>query len=192
MSAFIMSLVDGVPLAGPHPALREVGVRLRQLHEVRMPGFGSFSDASWDDTGRFALRDASWPGFLGDVVGEIRALAGTCAIAGAVAEAGAGALDDRQGALSEIEVGSLCHGDLKVGHVLVDDDRLAGVIDWGDAVVGDPLWDIARFAHRADAASLSLLLEGYDPAGGDGFSDEGASTREGRRSGLGRDEPEAR
>ena len=37
------------------------------------------------------------------------------------------------------------------------------MIDWGDAVVGDPLWDIARFAHRADAGSVALLLAGYDP-----------------------------
>ena len=165
MSAFIMSLIDGSSLAGPHPVLREVGVRLRQLHEVRVPGFGSLSDASWDDTGGFSLRHGSWRGFLEDVVGEVRALAGSYAVAGAVADAAAGAVDARGEALAAVEVGSHCHGDLKAGHVLVDDDRLAGVIDWGDAVVGDPVWDIARFAHRADASSLSLLLEGYDPGG---------------------------
>jgi aminoglycoside phosphotransferase (APT) family kinase protein len=165
MSAFIMRLIDGVPLAGPHPVLREVGVRLRQLHEVRVPGFGSMSDASWDDTGGFSLRHGSWRGFLEGVVGEVRALAGSYAVAGAVANAAAGAVDARGEALAAVEVGSLCHGDLKVGHVFVDDDRLAGVIDWGDALVGDPIWDLARFAHRADASSFSLLLEGYDPGG---------------------------
>ena len=44
-------------------------------------------------------------------------------------------------------------------------DDLAGVIDWGDAVVGDPLWEIARYAHRGDARSLALLMDGYDPDG---------------------------
>jgi aminoglycoside phosphotransferase (APT) family kinase protein len=165
ISAFIMSLVDGLPLAAPHPVLREVGVRLRRLHEVKGPGFGSLSDASWDDTGRFSLQHGSWRGFLEDLVGEIRALAGSYAMAGGVADAAAGALDARREALAAIEVGSLCHGDLKLGHVLVDEGRLAGVIDWGDAAVGDPVWDIARFAHRADASCLSLLLEGYDPGG---------------------------
>jgi aminoglycoside phosphotransferase (APT) family kinase protein len=165
ISAFIMSLVDGSPLAGPHPVLREVGVRLRRLHEVKVPGFGSLSDASWDDQGRFSLRHGSWRGFLEDLVGEIRALAGSYSLAGAVADAAASALDARREALAATEVGSLCHGDLKLGHVLVDEDRLAGVIDWGDAAVGDPAWDIARFAHRADASCLSLLLEGYDPGG---------------------------
>ncbi len=98
MSAFIMSLVEGSSLAGPHSVLREVGVRLRRLHEIRLPGFGSLSDASWDDTGGFSLRRRSWRALLDDVV-------------------------------------------------------------------GDPVWDLARFAHRADVASLSLLLEGYDPDG---------------------------
>jgi aminoglycoside phosphotransferase (APT) family kinase protein len=162
-SAFIMGLLDGSPLTRPHPALREVGVHLRRLHEVTVPGFGSLLDASWTDTGGFSLRHRSWRSFLEEVVGEIRALAGSYPVAGDVADAAAGAFDARRGALAAVEVGSLCHGDLKLGHVVVDEDRLAGVIDWGDAVVGDPVWDIARFAHRADAASLSLLLEGYDP-----------------------------
>jgi hypothetical protein len=37
-SAFVMSLIDGLSLAGPHPVLREVGVRLRRLHEVQGAG----------------------------------------------------------------------------------------------------------------------------------------------------------
>ena len=39
------------------------------------------------------------------------------------------------------------------------------MIDWGDAVVADPFWELARYAHRGDAQSLSLLLRGYDPEG---------------------------
>lgn len=66
-------------------------------------------------------------------------------------------------ALAAVEVGALCHGDLMASHILVDADRFSGVIDWGDAVVADPRWDLARFAHRADTASVSLLLEGYRP-----------------------------
>ena len=78
------------------------------------------------------------------------------------AEAAIGAHAD---SLAALEIGALCHGDPKPDHLLVDAGRLAGVIDWGDAVVGDPLWDIARFSHRADARSISLLLAGYDPDG---------------------------
>lgn len=165
MSAFVMTLVDGLPLARPHAVLREVGVHLRRLHEVTVPGFGALADASWEEAGGFSLRHGSWLEFLEEVVGEVRALAGSDAVAAGVADAAAGAIDARRAALGAIELGSLCHGDLKLGHVFVDHDRLAGVIDWGDAVVGDPIWDVARFAHRADASSISLLLEGYDPGG---------------------------
>lgn len=36
------------------------------------------------------------------------------------------------------------HGDFQAEHVLVDDDgSISGVIDWGDAGLGDPLYDLA-------------------------------------------------
>ena len=99
-------------------------------------------------------------GFLKGILGDARRLADSYAVAAPLAAAAEAAIDAHAAALAAVEVGSLCHGDLKATHILVDADRLAGVIDWGDAAVGDPLWDIARFAHRADAASVSLLLEG--------------------------------
>ena len=37
----------------------------------------------------------------------------------------------------------LCHGDLKPEHVLLDGDRLAGIVDWADACVGDSVRDLA-------------------------------------------------
>jgi aminoglycoside phosphotransferase (APT) family kinase protein len=35
------------------------------------------------------------------------------------------------------------HGDLHPGNVIVDDGRLAAVVDWGDIGVGDPATDLA-------------------------------------------------
>ncbi|MCB1691485.1 MAG: phosphotransferase [Pseudomonadales bacterium] len=37
----------------------------------------------------------------------------------------------------------LLHGDYWPGNLLVQQDRLAGVIDWEDAALGDPLWDLS-------------------------------------------------
>src|SRR5215813_7169653 len=163
MSAFIMRHVAGWPIVAGHPTLPEVGVSLRRLHDVRLPGFGWLAEASWDERGDFSLLHRSWLGFLKGICGDARRLADRYVVAAPVAEAAAAAIDAHAAALAAVEVGSLCHGDLKAAHILVEAGRLAGVIDWGDAVVGDPLWDIARFAHRADAGSVSLLLEGYDP-----------------------------
>lgn len=163
MSAFIMRRVSGEPIVAGHPAFREVGVGLRRLHDMRLPGFGWLAEASWGERGDFSLLHGSWLGFLKGIRGDVRSLADSYVVAAPVAEAVAAAIDAHADALAAVEVGSLCHGDLKAAHILVDAGRLAGVIDWGDAVVGDPLWDIARFAHRADGGAVSLLLEGYNP-----------------------------
>jgi aminoglycoside phosphotransferase (APT) family kinase protein len=163
MSAFIMRRVAGGPIVAGHPAFREVGARLRRLHDVRLPGFGWLAEASWDEGGNFSLLHRSWLDFLQGICSDLRSLADRYAIAAPLAAEAVAAIDAHAEALAAVEVGALCHGDLKAAHILVDAGRLVGVIDWGDAVVADPLWDIARFAHRAEAASLAGLLAGYDP-----------------------------
>jgi aminoglycoside phosphotransferase (APT) family kinase protein len=163
LSAMLMSRVSGSPIVAGHAALFDVGVALRRLHEVRRPGFGWLAEAVWDERDDFSLSHGSWIGFLEEIVGGARNLAGTYPVAARLADAAAGVVDSHADALAAVEVGSLCHGDLKFAHILVESGRLAAVIDWGDAVVGDPCWDIARLAHRVDPRSVSLLLEGYDP-----------------------------
>ena len=118
----------------------------------------------WDEHGEFTLPHGSWQAFLTSICSDTRRLAQSCALAIPVADAVEAVMDAHADALAAV-VGSLCHGDLKANHVFVDDERLSGVIDWGDAVVGDPFWEIARYAHRGDAQSLSVLLSGYDPDG---------------------------
>jgi aminoglycoside phosphotransferase (APT) family kinase protein len=163
MSAFVMSRIAGAPIAAGAAAFREVGISLRRLHDVTLPGFGVLAEASWKPRNDFRLEHDSWLSFLRAICTDVRGLADSCVIAATAAHAAAVAIDVYVDRLAAVEVGSLCHGDLKAAHILVGADVLAGVIDWGDAVVGDPLWDIARYAHRADTASLRLLLEGYDP-----------------------------
>jgi Ser/Thr protein kinase RdoA (MazF antagonist) len=165
MSAVIMTRVAGRPIAGEHPAFGEVCANLRRLHSVTMPRFGWLAEASWDEPGDFSLQHPSWLSFLRAICDDTRGLADVYGFAAEVADATESAISDHSGTLAAVEVGVLCHGDLKAGHVLIDAGRLAGLIDWGDAVVADPWFDIARFAHRSPEASLSLLLQGYRPAG---------------------------
>ncbi|ORW93952.1 hypothetical protein AWB92_12515 [Mycobacterium sp. IEC1808] len=146
MSAVIMSRVPGRPITGEHPAFDEVAADLRRLHSVTMPGFGWLAEGS---------KHPSWLGFLSAICDDTRKLAPD------VADAAETAIDEHTDTLGAIENGVLCHGDLKAAHILVDDGRLAGVIDWGDALVADRWFDIARFAHRSPERSLDLLLESY-------------------------------
>lgn len=145
MSAVIMSRVEGRPIADD-AAFSEVGTNLRRLHCVTMPGFGWLAEGS---------KHPSWLSFLSAICVDTRKLAPD------VADAAETAIDEHTDTLGTIENGVLCHGDLKAAHILVDDGRLAGVIDWGDALVADPWFDIARFAHRSPEPSLELLLESY-------------------------------
>jgi aminoglycoside phosphotransferase (APT) family kinase protein len=159
--ALIMNRVAGQPIAAGHPVFVQVGADLHRLHGVKMTGFGWLAQASWDELGQFTLRHPSWLSFLQAICDDARGLADSYGLAAAVADAAASGISDHAYALAAVEVGVLCHGDLRDAHILVDAGRLAGVIDWGDALVADPWWDIARFAHRADAASVSLLRQGY-------------------------------
>ncbi len=162
MSAFVMRRISGESITPGHAAFGELGAAAQRLHEVRLPGFGPLAEATWNQPGDFTLPHATWFGFLRSISSDTRRLADRCALATSVADAVEATLEAHAEALSAV-AGSLCHGDLKANHIFVDDDRLVGVIDWGDAVVADPFWELARYAHRGDAQSLSLLLRGYDP-----------------------------
>jgi aminoglycoside phosphotransferase (APT) family kinase protein len=63
------------------------------------------------------------------------------------------------------------HGDLVANHVYVANGRLAGIIDWGDAVVTDRHYELAKLyfdMFRGDKALLRVFLEASDwPAGDD-------------------------
>lgn len=55
--------------------------------------------------------------------------------------------------LLDVADGSLLHADLDPGEVFVDDGsaNVQGIVDWGDAMVGDRLMDLARFAAGGPA-----------------------------------------
>jgi aminoglycoside 2''-phosphotransferase len=62
----------------------------------------------------------------------------------------------------------LTHGDLSDEHMLVSpgDGRLAGLIDFGDACLGDPAYDLTFFFAYGEA-SARRVRRLYDPAGAD-------------------------
>ncbi|HET6296921.1 MAG TPA: aminoglycoside phosphotransferase family protein [Kribbella sp.] len=55
---------------------------------------------------------------------------------------------------------ALLHGDLHLRHIYASDGSLTGFIDWGDALVGDPLFDLGRLS-RAGSRATEALLRGY-------------------------------
>ena len=55
---------------------------------------------------------------------------------------------------------SLIHGDLQAEHVLVDSGGVSGVIDWSDAGLGDPHYDLAVLTV-GHAEHLDAVVDGY-------------------------------
>ncbi|MGH8930636.1 MAG: macrolide 2'-phosphotransferase [Egibacteraceae bacterium] len=65
------------------------------------------------------------------------------------------------------EHSTLVHGDLHVGHVLVDTDaRAIGILDWTEARVADPATDFMGHLYAFGDEGLDQLLAEYEKAGG--------------------------
>lgn len=64
----------------------------------------------------------------------------------------------------------LLHGDWLAEHVIVRDDRVAGIIDFGNTRSGDPALDLAywQFFWDTERYPLASLLDGYRRAGNAG------------------------
>ncbi|MBI2603050.1 MAG: phosphotransferase [Deltaproteobacteria bacterium] len=60
---------------------------------------------------------------------------------------------------------SLVHGDLYARHLLLNDTKLAGIIDWGDMHIGDPAIDLAIAYGFLPRESHKLFLKNYGPIG---------------------------
>lgn len=54
----------------------------------------------------------------------------------------------------------LLHGDLHLRHLYADGEELTGILDWGDAMYGDPLFDVARLTLAGPEATTAFLA-GY-------------------------------
>ena len=62
---------------------------------------------------------------------------------------------------------ALVHGDLAAEHLLVDDEHrdLLGVIDWGDAAVGDPAIDFVGLMRSYGSEFTWRVVEAYGASG---------------------------
>jgi aminoglycoside phosphotransferase (APT) family kinase protein len=64
----------------------------------------------------------------------------------------------------QVRTDGVVHGDLHVRHLLVDEDnRLCGVIDWGDVHLGDPAVDLALAHTFLPASAHATFRRAYGP-----------------------------
>ncbi|MCE0768316.1 phosphotransferase [Pseudonocardia kujensis] len=130
-------LLPGRPLLGRRPppdAAHHLGRFLRALHRIEPTEVGDRAPVEPADPDSW-LEDLDGPRRLVDVVRNSRPPAGRERV--------------------------LAHADLGAEHILVDDGRISGVIDWADAAVTDPALDFARLYRDFGPAFLGDALTAY-------------------------------
>jgi aminoglycoside phosphotransferase (APT) family kinase protein len=125
---------------GDLAVLEQLAACLRALHAIRLPGYGRLTEAGTGER-------ASWEEWLAD---GFRASAGPLITHGhltAEFHELVGDVLDATAPLLATRPGALIHGDLGDGEVYVDPEtaKITGLVDWGAAVVGDPVYEFSRF-----------------------------------------------
>jgi aminoglycoside phosphotransferase (APT) family kinase protein len=149
----------------------EVGRQIATLHTITGTGFGYPS-------GVLGPLLPTWrAAFLG-MVAAVLADAGTYAVTLPRPAAEIQALFAAQTAvLDQVTVPVLVHFDLWDGNILIDGDRVGGLIDAERAFWGDPLAEFTSLALFGDIEKDEAFLRGYRDAGGEATFDPAARHR---------------
>lgn len=154
----LLDVLPGHAAERDSEVLTDAGRSLRQLHDMRLPGFGLVGTDHRQLTGTCD----TWAGFLETIMADARRVIPADIMPTAIHDEAAAQMlrHHIRAHLAGIDQGVLLHGDLMPRHVWDDQGRLAGLIDWGDAAVGDPLFDLARFS-MAGPEAFGNFLRGY-------------------------------
>lgn len=139
-------------------ALRSLGSYLRAVHEIRLPGSGPVTVRA---DGRLNGLFTDWPAFLRCRLDEHLTV---CLGAGSISAAEA---EEVREIFAHLEVAAvrdadrLLHGDAGPANVLVDAADRIHLVDWEDALVGDPLFELASTASFHPPPRWPSLFEGY-------------------------------
>ncbi len=127
-----------------------LGEVVRRVHDLPVPPVPAFrSDWLGEHRAGCVERQLAWGSLPRHLVGQIP-------------EYLTPAVSDRR----------LVHADLTADHIYVADERLAGVIDWGDAMVTDPSYELGALtvdAFHGDRRLLRTFLDAYGWPVDDGF-----------------------
>jgi hygromycin-B 7''-O-kinase len=164
----IMTKLDGVMLREAADAMsaeqlcsvyREMGLMLKQVHQVRFDTFGYIGTRVIEPK----MSNADYMQYQFDKkLDEFQRLGGDPLIREAVRSY----VDANTFLFGSCLSPSLCHNDFHDANVMVSREtgRLVGILDVENAVAGDPLLDIAKttiYPSQGNGPKLESLLEGY-------------------------------
>lgn len=145
VACVLLREVGGEPADCASPGFLQAGLALRQVHGVVADGYGPLTVSQNGLRGE----DRTWAGALERRTNELGAIADSGLVDAGLLDQAAAAINDRRDLLEAVEGSHLLHGDVTPRHVYSCDGRLTGIIDWGDAICGDPVYDLGRVLHSA-------------------------------------------
>jgi len=164
----VQTLVEGTPLdesASPLEAARDLGALLARMHTLPVEGWGLLEDR------RGPLRGTASDAASGLVSrwANLWPYDGSTLLAHPIVRLRPTLLEplsrlrEQLTRYVEIDARAVCHSDLHADNILCDaEGRLTGTIDFGDAFVGYPAWDLANFAFHNGWPATEALIEGYE------------------------------
>ena len=148
----------------------QLGACLRRIHSVRLDGFGFMDTELLSRTGKLRGLDPGYADYfhkrLGDHLGYLRRH--DLLSPGDSREVER--LFERHEPRLRLAYGVLTHRDMALWNVLGTPDCVTAVIDWDDAVSGDPADDLGVLRCFYDEDLMGPILQGY--WGGETFSDD--------------------
>jgi aminoglycoside phosphotransferase (APT) family kinase protein len=140
---------------------RQLGQSLRRLHAVRLDGFGFINTARLAASGDVRRLDARYADYFGkrlaDHVGYLR---GHGLLEAEACDEVLG-LFRRHAPRLDLAQGVLVHRDAALWNILGTPDRITAIVDWDDAVSGDPADDLGILRCLYDDAFMEGVLQGY-------------------------------
>jgi aminoglycoside phosphotransferase (APT) family kinase protein len=150
-----------------------VGADLAKAHSIELPSFGK---AIKEDQGTFKGQDTTWANHLGAMTPLVMQLRPQGHLTSQDVVLIQNYWNDTLPKV-QLEQGVLVHGDFALTAIFAhSDSTYSGIIDFGDALIGDPLMDLAYFGFKEMTKSYGqqvydLLLNGYVKATGREWGD---------------------
>jgi len=169
---FIMNKVQGVPFRKARLSanlnsfiLNQIGETLRLIHLVQLKGFGRPDIKHFNLFGQINGCSLTWNEYLsGQLKSSLVYLHKFELINASLISDIENLFPKYEPLILETCESSLLHGDFTLEHIWIDDlnNSISSVIDFGDAVIGDPVWDFVSYDWE-NIEVFQCILRGYDP-----------------------------
>ena len=136
--------------------VESLGQQVGLLNRVRLQGFG------WPEPVTSRGSHADWPMFMRDWAGEGLQRLMASGMVPARELRFISEVIEADVSLYALATGRLVHRDLQPKNVLVHSGRIVGILDWENAIIGDPVIDLAIFRlSRSCARWTKHIMDGY-------------------------------